>query len=75
MRGDFVGSAASTVGWEAERGEMTEARRVALVANTSFYVGPALARELSQLGHDLVVGDPGDGLVEELTERGARSRW
>ena len=46
-------------------------RRVALVANTSFFVGPALARELADRGHDLVIGDPADGLVEDLERRGA----
>lgn len=46
-------------------------RRVALVANTSFYVGPPLARLLAARGHDLVVGDPAPGLVEELEATGA----
>jgi 3-oxoacyl-[acyl-carrier protein] reductase len=47
------------------------ARRVALVANTSFYVGPPIARLLAERGHDLVIGDPQDGLVDELTALGA----
>lgn len=46
-------------------------RRVALVANTSSYVGPVLARTLAARGHDLVVGDPAPGLVEELIALGA----
>lgn len=46
-------------------------RRVALVANASFYVGPPLARVLAERGHDLVVGDPAPGLVEELESSGA----
>lgn len=50
---------------------MTDGRRVALVANTSFYVGPPLARLLAARGHDLVVGDPADGLVDELQAAGA----
>src|SRR4051812_10559321 len=51
---------------------MAEAtRRGALVAHTSFYLGPPLARLLADRGHDLVIGDPQDGLVDELTERGA----
>ena len=56
---------------------MTEAaqvgggRRVALVANTDFYVGPPLARLLATRGHDLVLGDPQDGLVDELEDLGA----
>ena len=49
----------------------TEGRRVALIANTSFYIGPALARELARRGHDLVIGDPEEGLVEELEGLGA----
>jgi 3-oxoacyl-[acyl-carrier protein] reductase len=47
-------------------------RRVALINNTSFYVGPPLARFLAARGHDLVIGDPHDGLVDELTALGAR---
>ncbi len=47
------------------------ARRIALVADTAFYVGPAIARLLAARGHDLVVGDPADGLVDELAALGA----
>jgi NAD(P)-dependent dehydrogenase (short-subunit alcohol dehydrogenase family) len=47
------------------------ARRVALIADTSFYVGPALARLLASRQHDLVIGDPAPGLVEELAGLGA----
>lgn len=46
-------------------------RRVALVANASFYVGPPLARILAERGSDLVVGDPASGLVDELEAAGA----
>jgi 3-oxoacyl-[acyl-carrier protein] reductase len=46
-------------------------RRVALVANTSFYVGPPIARRLAAAGHDLVIGDPLPGLVDELAGLGA----
>jgi len=49
----------------------SEPRRVALVANTSAYVGPALARALAARGHDLIVGDPAEGLVAELEATGA----
>ena len=49
----------------------TEDRRVALVANASLYIGPPLARELAKRGHDLVIGDPEEGLVEELEGLGA----
>jgi len=40
--------------------------RVAVVADAGFYVGPALARALAARGHDLVLGDPAEGLAEEL---------
>ena len=46
-------------------------RRVALVADAGSYVGPALCCELARRGHDLVVGDPADGLVVELEALGA----
>jgi NAD(P)-dependent dehydrogenase (short-subunit alcohol dehydrogenase family) len=46
-------------------------RRVALVANTDFYIGPPLARILADRGHDLVIGDPLPGLVVELEAKGA----
>ena len=41
-------------------------RRVALVCDASFYVGPPLARSLAARGHDLVLGDPAEGLAGEL---------
>ena len=46
-------------------------RRIAIVSDAAGYVGPDLARVLAQRGHDLVVGDPADGLVDELTAVGA----
>jgi 3-oxoacyl-[acyl-carrier protein] reductase len=46
-------------------------RRVALVANTDFYIGPPLARILADRGHDLVIGDPLPDLVPELEAKGA----
>src|SRR5262249_61852054 len=46
-------------------------RRVAIVANADFYVGPALARLLAARDHDLVLGDPSDELVAELEATGA----
>ena len=49
----------------------TSARRVALIANASFFVGPPIARLLAERGHDLVIGDPTDVLVDELEGTGA----
>ena len=49
-----------------------ERRRVAIVSDAAGYVGPDLARELARRCHDLVVGDPASGLVEELEGLGAR---
>jgi NAD(P)-dependent dehydrogenase (short-subunit alcohol dehydrogenase family) len=46
-------------------------RRVAIVNAAGTYVGPALCRTLAARGHDLVVGDPAPGLVEELEASGA----
>ena len=46
-------------------------RRIALLSDARGYVGPALARLLAASGHDLVVGDPAPGLVDELTDAGA----
>lgn len=46
-------------------------KRVAVVHDAAGYVGPQLALLLAQRGHDLVVGDPADGLVDELTAAGA----
>lgn len=50
---------------------MSTERRVALIADTSFYVGPDIARLLAARGHDLVVASPSEGLVDELVELGA----
>ena len=46
-------------------------RRVAIVSDAAFYVGPHLARLLAERGHDLVVGDAPDELVAELQTAGA----
>jgi len=46
-------------------------RRVALVADAGFYVGPHLARLLAAKDHDLVLGDPSPELVTELEATGA----
>ena len=48
-----------------------EQRRVAVVGDAGFYVGPELARHLAARGHDLVLGDPSPELVDELTAAGA----
>lgn len=48
-------------------------RRVAIVANASDYVGPDLARVLASRDHDLVLGDPAPGLVDELEALGSRT--
>lgn len=48
-----------------------EQSRVALVADAGSYAGPWLARHLAERGHDLVLGDPGEGLVDELEGLGA----
>ena len=47
------------------------ARRVAVINDASFYVGPHLARSLAAKGHDLVLGDPSPDLVAELSAAGA----
>ena len=47
-------------------------RRVALVADAGHYVGPALVRELARRGHDLVISNPVDGLVEEVEALGSQ---
>lgn len=50
---------------------MTTKRPIAIVANGSFYVGPALARQLAVRGYDLVIGSPKPQLVAELEQLGA----
>ena len=46
-------------------------RRVALVTDAGFYVGPQLARVLAARGHDLVLGDPDEATVAAVTRAGA----
>jgi hypothetical protein len=46
-------------------------RPVAIINDGSFYVGPPLARALARSGYDLVIGDPADGLANELQDLGA----
>jgi NAD(P)-dependent dehydrogenase (short-subunit alcohol dehydrogenase family) len=45
-------------------------RRVAIVSDAAFYVGPDICRLLAQRGHDLVIGDPPRQLVDELSAMG-----
>lgn len=47
-------------------------RRTVVVSDASSYVGPHLARLLARDGHDLVLGDPADGLCDELRAAGCR---
>ncbi len=49
----------------------TSTRRIALIADGSFFVGPALARELGTRGHDIAIANPQEGLVAELESLGA----
>jgi 3-oxoacyl-[acyl-carrier protein] reductase len=46
-------------------------RRVAIVSDAAFYVGPNLAKLLARRGHDVVVGDASADLVKELESTGA----
>src|SRR3954447_6604403 len=46
-------------------------KRVALITDASFYVGPHIARSLAARQHDLVLGDAPAELVDELTALGA----
>ena len=47
-------------------------RRIAVINDGSFYVGPPLARRLAASGHNIVIGDPHEGLVPELEALGAQ---
>lgn len=47
------------------------ARRVALITDTNLHLGPDLARVLASREHDLVLGDPLPGLVDEVRALGA----
>ena len=51
---------------------MSTSRRVAIIGNAGFYVGPALSKLLAQRGCDLVVGNARGDLVAELEALGAR---
>lgn len=46
-------------------------RRIALIADGSFFVGPALARVLATRGHNIAIANPQEGLVAELEALGA----
>jgi NAD(P)-dependent dehydrogenase (short-subunit alcohol dehydrogenase family) len=46
-------------------------RRVAIISDANFYVGPALAKLLASREHDLVLGDASDELVAEVEAAGA----
>lgn len=46
-------------------------RRVALITDTSLHLGPELARIMAKRDHDLILGGPLPGLVEEVEAMGA----
>jgi NAD(P)-dependent dehydrogenase (short-subunit alcohol dehydrogenase family) len=46
-------------------------RRAVIISDAAAYVGPNLARKLAAEGHDLVLGDPAEGLAGELEALGA----
>ncbi|MEY3805955.1 MAG: hypothetical protein RIR69_767 [Actinomycetota bacterium] len=48
----------------------TTSRRVAVINDGRFYVGPPLARFLAVRHHDVVVGDAPQELIDELTNAG-----
>ena len=45
-------------------------KRTAIITDANMHVGPDLARELAS-NHNLVLGEPAVGLVEEVTGLGA----
>ena len=47
-------------------------RQVVLLADSNTHMMPALAREMASRNHDLVLGDAGDGLADELIALGAK---
>lgn len=49
------------------------ARRVAVINDGRFYVGPPLARFLAARDHDIVIGDASDELIAELEQSGANA--
>ena len=55
----------------ADTSSSNRPRRVALIPDTGFYVGPPLALQLASRGHDLVIGNPADGLVQQLEALGS----
>lgn len=54
------------------REDMTN-RRVAVINDGSFYVGPPLAKRLAELGHDIVIGNPAPGLIDDIQALGVRA--
>ncbi len=47
-------------------------RRVAIINDALLQIGPPLAIELAQAGHDLVIGQPKKGLVKKLEGLGSK---
>lgn len=46
-------------------------RRIALITDANMHLGPDLARELASRNHDLLLGEPAEGLAEEVHQLGA----
>lgn len=48
-------------------------RRVSVINDGRYYVGPPLARFLAERNHDVVIGDATNELIEELSQHGVRA--
>lgn len=67
------GNLLSTPTDTVEYGEDMTDRRVAVINDGSFYVGPPLALRLAELNHDIVIGNPAEGLLGQLEAHGIRA--
>lgn len=52
---------------------MASARRVAIIGEANSYSGPALALEMARRNHDVVLGDPLPGLIEQCRALGVNA--
>jgi len=70
--GMSTASASTIVPGEKPWTNSNTGRRVALINDALMQVGPPIAIELAQTGHDLVIGQPQKGLVKKLESLGSK---
>jgi len=65
-------SAQTSVARKQKTNSTKGGKRVIILNDTSTHIGPTLARNFAKLDHNIVLGTPAEGLVDEVRKLGAK---